>query len=84
MLAQMRVSCSQFVDITVLLVAGEVLDQLLFHVTGSISATSPMFLLAALSFLAGALTCLLPETHRKPLPANISQAAPVSSDLLPS
>ncbi|KAK6737118.1 hypothetical protein RB195_019673 [Necator americanus] len=51
---------------------------------GSISATSPMFLLAALSFLAGALTCLLPETHRKPLPANISQAAPVSSDLLPS
>ncbi|KAL6734798.1 hypothetical protein Aduo_005298 [Ancylostoma duodenale] len=49
---------------------------------GSIWVTSPMFLLAALSFLAGIFTCFLPETHRKPLPASIRQAAPDSTDLL--
>ncbi|XGW08491.1 hypothetical protein V3C99_011096 [Haemonchus contortus] len=42
---------------------------------GSIWPSSPMYLLASMSFLASVLTCLLPETHRKPLPANIRQTA---------
>ncbi|WKX94613.1 hypothetical protein Q1695_011691 [Nippostrongylus brasiliensis] len=43
---------------------------------GAIWPTSPMFLLATISIVASLLTCLLPETHRKPLPSSIRQLAP--------
>ncbi|KHJ93200.1 hypothetical protein OESDEN_06895 [Oesophagostomum dentatum] len=48
---------------------------------GTVSVTLPMFVLATLSLLAGVLTCLLPETNRKPLPTSINQVATDSSDL---
>uniref|UniRef100_A0A183F3B9 MFS domain-containing protein n=1 Tax=Heligmosomoides polygyrus TaxID=6339 RepID=A0A183F3B9_HELPZ len=48
---------------------------------GAISPTSPMFLLASISFLASVVTCLLPETHRKPLPASIRQTTHDFPDL---
>ncbi|KAE9418263.1 hypothetical protein Angca_005902 [Angiostrongylus cantonensis] len=51
---------------------------------GSIWPKSPMFLLAFISLAASLFTCLLPETHKKPLPINLRQITAHSPDLQPS
>ncbi|KAK6035336.1 hypothetical protein COOONC_27159 [Cooperia oncophora] len=51
------------------------------RILGSIWPMSPMFLLASMSFLASVVTCLLPETHRKPLPSSIRETTLDSKDL---
>ncbi|KAJ1346852.1 hypothetical protein KIN20_001763 [Parelaphostrongylus tenuis] len=48
---------------------------------GSIWPKSPMFLLASIALAASLLTCLLPETHKKPLPVSLRQTTAQSPDL---